>query len=88
MPGPRKRHDISREDFAEIQNWDKERFTSSLYKVHVQLLRELADEIGLPVSTLLTQAIDKFLTDTGRIESPKVPQIDIKTYLQGDDNNA
>ena len=82
MPGPRKRTSINKEDFAEIQSWNKERFTSSLYKVHVQLLRELSEEIGLPVSTLLTQAIDKFLSDTGRIKYLTVPEIDIKAYLQ------
>lgn len=82
MPGPRKRLDITTEAFPRIQKWEKERFTSSLYKVHIHLLRELSEATGLPMSTLLTQAIEQLLQETGQIKKPMVPRIDVHEYLQ------
>ena len=81
MAGPHRRQSQAREEFGRVPTWDKDRFTTTLYKVHISLLRELAEDVGLPVAALITQAVDNFLVDIGRIEKGKVPKIDIKQYL-------
>jgi len=81
MAGPRKRSHLTTRDFGKVERWEKDRFSTTLLRAHITLLRELSEDVGLPISTLLTQAVDNFLVSIGRQDAPLMPETNIKDYL-------
>lgn len=70
------------EDLENSSPWDKERFTSYLYAGHISSIRRLAEETGLPINQLLSQALDEFLEDIGYQDQNQVPHLDLEEYLE------
>lgn len=59
---------------------EKQRYTFYLPKKHVQVLRELAAETGQPISTLIGEALDEFLSEIDRLNERQIPPVDKDFY--------
>lgn len=59
---------------------EKQRYTIYLPKKHVQVLRELAEETGRPISAFIGEALDEFLSEIDRLDERQIPPVDKDFY--------
>lgn len=59
----------------------KGRYTSYYHRRHLDILNEISDRTGRPISSLIGEALDYFLSEKlGILEAPLEPPIDVEYY--------
>jgi len=68
------------QDFGTVKTWEKDRLSTTMLRAHITLLKELSEDVGLPVSALITQAVDSYLVDVGMQKKKLLPEANVKEY--------
>lgn len=58
------------------KNWKKVKFTALLDGYHHSTLQNISDATGIPMSRIISQALDDFFKKIGLQEEPETPPID------------
>ena len=64
----------------QVANRKKERFTTYICGAQLQILREISEQTGRPISALIGEALDDFLQAVGWLREPMIPPVEKQFY--------